>query len=70
MQFVVLICIFIQVHLPSDLLIAEQRQMTVLLLLLISARTFSKREGPGWFPIQAKAVSGAIGKKAFFLTQN
>lgn len=29
---------FIQVHLPSDLLIAEQCQMTTLLLLLISAR--------------------------------
>ena len=38
MQFVVLICIFVQVHLPSDLLIAEQWQMTALLLSLMSAR--------------------------------
>lgn len=45
MQFVVIICIFIQVHLPSDLLIAEQCQMTELLLLLMSARV------SGW-PVQ------------------
>lgn len=38
MQLVVLICIFIQVYLPSDLLIAEQCQMTALLLSLLSAR--------------------------------
>lgn len=36
MQFVVLVCIFIQVHLASDLLIAEPCQMAV--LLWISAR--------------------------------
>lgn len=42
MQFVVLICIFIQVHLPSELLKAEQCQITALLLLLMSARV------PGW----------------------
>lgn len=38
MQFVVVICIFIQGHLPSDLLIAEQCQTTALLLLLVSAK--------------------------------
>lgn len=38
MQFVVVICIFIQEHLPSDLLIAEQCQMTALLLLLVSLK--------------------------------
>lgn len=40
MQFVVVICIFIQEHLPSDLLMAEQCQTTALLLLLVSAKVW------------------------------
>lgn len=38
MQFALLIYIFIQVHLPSDILKAEQCQITALRLTLMSAR--------------------------------
>lgn len=62
MQFVVLIYIFIQVHLPSDLLKAEQCQMTALWLSLMSARMsgwlVQEQEEPGWDAIHMKAVVG------------
>lgn len=52
MQFVVLIYIFIQVHLPSDLLKAEQSQTTALRLTLMSARKsgWVVQEWEGWDP--------------------
>lgn len=62
MQFVVLIYIFIQVHLPSDLLKAEQCQMMALWLSLMSGRMsgwlVQEQEEPGWDAIHMKAVVG------------
>lgn len=64
MQFVVLIYIFIQVHLASDLLKAEQGQITALRLTLMAARKsgWVVQEWQGWDPNHTTAGSGAVGK--------
>lgn len=64
MQFALLIYIFIQVHLPSDILKAEQCQITALRLTLMSARKsgWVVQEWGGWDPNHTKAGSRAAGK--------
>lgn len=73
MQFVVVICIFIQEHLPSDLLVAEQCQVTVLLLLVSAEVSGWDVQETGRVRLgssQGKSSQWGCRKKPSHLTQN